>query len=249
MIISRFCILKFCFLPVILMIFLPLLSYGDNPSDISEAESDASNQEDSKSKIIFNDRLIKEPETSEAESNSSERGKVKSKIIFKDRFIRKEAMKDEMIKICSGGQFEVYGEKRFIGEDGIFLKQAMGGDIAAISLVDNAYAKRKNGVVLMVIGGAIELTGMVLSMAIFGEYYPGAIPGALIIGAGAYRYFGLNRELDNAVAVYNDNLLNRKPEEGGQSMIPAPSSSYLSGRRGHEQVSVIIFRCDMPISF
>lgn len=137
----------------------------------------------------------------------------KPKVIF----TKSLQLDEKKIELISTDYFNFGGEKRSVGDDGAGLKRAMGINSEAADLVDRAYSKRTTGAVLMGIGGAIAVVGLVLQSSHVQlssssgnntatvYWMPGVTIGTIVGAIGYIQYSSLRRNLYEAVDFYNVN--------------------------------------------
>lgn len=151
---------------------------------------------------------------------------IKQKIIFK----QKEPSKSLKVELLSSNQFIHLGETIFLGEKGINLKKVMGNNSESIAMVDKAYRKKSFGMPLIIIGGAVSFTGLVLLEMYNQDRQLSTVPnksfltsglsmsitGLVSMVIGFKNHGSLTRDLVKAVSVYNNSLIEHKSENNNE---------------------------------
>ena len=164
-----------------------------------------------KPKIIFKQQ-------SADTTKSSLQDTTKSKIVFTNSFFAK---KNEL-KLISSKKFEFRSEEKMVGKKGEYLIQAMGSNQRAIGMVNEAYKAKETGTLLMGLGVATALVTLALLPTVelgsteSGEYVttyywlPFITIGGIIGGIGYVKYNSVEKKLDEAVKMYNEDLVIQK---------------------------------------
>lgn len=173
------------------------------------------NKELLKPKVIFNNQV---PDST---VNFKSTDTTKAKVIFnKSFFLRKDA-----IRLISSTQFELHGEERMVGDRGQFLIEAMNKNQRAIDGVHQAYKTKDTGTTLMVLAGVGFVVGLLTIPTVeLGQeqsgntvttYYwlPPVTIAAILGGIGYAKHSSLEKKLDDAVKIYNDDLINQKQDD------------------------------------
>lgn len=147
---------------------------------------------------------------------------IKQKIIFKQK-----TQSDQFkIELLSSSQFKHLGETNFIGEKGVNLKKSLGNNFESISMVDKAYRKKSLGMPLIIAGGAASFVGLVLlemynqdsqlstnpNQSFLTSGLTLSISGLVAMIIGFQNNGSLTRDLEKAVSVYNNSLIEDKSE-------------------------------------
>lgn len=181
----------------------------------SQQKKETTEQEKKKSKIIFNEQISDSIRVSTSTDTS------KSNIIFKKSYF----LKRDKIRLISTEKFELYGEEKMIGNKGKFLIQAIGNNQRAIDMVNQAYKIREKGNVFMVLAGVGVFVGLLtipyveVGQTRSGNYIttyfwiPPITIGGILGGIGYSKYNSLEKNLDNAIKVYNEDLIIQKQDD------------------------------------
>ena len=109
-----------------------------------------------------------------------------------------------------------------VGKKGEYLIQAMGSNQRAIGMVNEAYKAKETGTLLMGLGVATALVTLALLPTVelgsteSGEYVttyywlPFITIGGIIGGIGYVKYNSVEKKLDEAVKMYNEDLVIQK---------------------------------------
>lgn len=182
---------------------------------ISSSNVFSQQQNETKPKKEIKPKIIFENQGSDTIKSSSLQDTTKSKIIFKNSYF----MKKDELKLISSKKFEFKGEEKMVGDKGEYLIEAMGSNQRAISMVNEAYKTKENGKLLMVLGVAAALVTLAIIPAVelgstesggyVTTYYwlPFITVGCIVGGIGYSKYNSVEKKLDEAVKIYNEDLV------------------------------------------